>query len=69
MEDQNKFELTQKLLESATSIIVVIPPDPSQDIISRILEKNLKLVVVVKFTSIQKSVELRKFLTPLETKT
>ncbi|KKT55925.1 MAG: hypothetical protein UW48_C0001G0002 [Microgenomates group bacterium GW2011_GWC1_44_23] len=43
MEDQNKFELTQKLLESATSIIVVIPPDPSQDIISAGLALHLTL--------------------------
>jgi len=43
MEDQNKFELPQKLLESSTSVIVVIPPDPSPDIISAGLALHLTL--------------------------
>ncbi len=43
MDDQNIFEQAQKLLETATSIIVVLPPDPSTDIISSGLSLYLSL--------------------------
>lgn len=43
MEDQNKFEQAQKLLDPASSIIVILPPDPSPDIVSSGISLYLSL--------------------------
>lgn len=44
MEDQNQFNSTKKLLDSANSIIVILPPDPSTDLVSAGLGLHLSLV-------------------------
>lgn len=43
MEDQNKFALAQKLLSSAASVVVILPPDPSSDIVAAGLSLHLSL--------------------------
>ena len=44
MEDQNQFSSVKKLLEASTSIIVVLPPDPSLDMVSAGLSLHLSLL-------------------------
>lgn len=43
MEDQNQFVSAQKLLDTATSVIIVLPGDPSADIVSAGLSLHLSL--------------------------
>lgn len=43
MEDQNQFVSAQKLLDTATSVIIILPGDPSADIVSAGLSLHLSL--------------------------
>ncbi|KKT40040.1 hypothetical protein A3K29_01480 [Candidatus Collierbacteria bacterium RIFOXYB2_FULL_46_14] len=43
MEDQNHFSSAKKLLDSANSIIIILPPDPSVDLVSAGLSLHLSL--------------------------
>jgi len=43
MEDKNQYISTKKLLDSAQSLIVVLPPDPSADMVSAALSLHLSL--------------------------
>ncbi|KKT30319.1 MAG: hypothetical protein UW41_C0002G0020 [Candidatus Collierbacteria bacterium GW2011_GWC2_44_18] len=52
MEDQNQFLSTKKLLESATSLIVVLPPDPSEDLVAAGLSLHLTLLLMGKKSQI-----------------
>jgi len=44
MEDQNQYLSTKKLLDSANSYIIALPPDPSKDMISAGLSLHLTLL-------------------------
>lgn len=43
MEDQNQFNSVKKLIDTAQSLIVVLPPDPGKDLISAGLSLHLSL--------------------------
>jgi len=43
MEDQNQYLATKKLLDSANSVIVILPPDPSPDMVSAGLSLHVSL--------------------------
>jgi len=43
MEDTNKFESIIKLIDSAKSVITILPPDPSKDLVSAAVSLHLSL--------------------------
>lgn len=52
MEDQNSFASTKKLLDSSSSVIIILPGDPSQDLVSAGLSLHLSLQSAGKKTQI-----------------
>ncbi|HCQ31724.1 TPA: hypothetical protein DIU27_05115 [Candidatus Collierbacteria bacterium] len=52
MEDQNQFLSAKNLLDSTSSIIVALPPDPSEDLVSAGLSLHLTLLSVGKKSQI-----------------
>ncbi len=44
MDDQNQFSSSKKLIQSASSLIVALPPDPSSDIVSAGLSLHLSFI-------------------------
>ncbi len=58
MEDQNQFVSTKKLLESASSVIVILPPDPSLDMVAAGLSLHLSMKAAGKKSQIGSGTEV-----------